>query len=67
VASAEGLIALKLLAGRTQDLADIDNLLAANRGQLDLDWVEREWLTVSTTDDPRWQRFRQSIAEYYER
>ena len=67
VATAEGLIVLKLLAGRTQDLADIDSLLAANQGRLDLDWIEREWLTVFNTDDPRWQRFRQSVAEYYDR
>jgi hypothetical protein len=67
VATAEGLIVLKLLAGRAQDLADIDSLLAANQGRLDLDWIEREWLTVFNTDDPRWQRFRQSVAEYYDR
>ena len=67
IATAEGLIVLKLLAGRSQDWADIENLLAANRGRLDLDWIEREWLTASAADDPRWQRFRQSVVEYYER
>jgi hypothetical protein len=67
VATAEGLIILKLLAGRTQDLADIDNLLAANRGHLDLNWIEREWLTVSDVADPRWTRFRDAVAEYYVR
>jgi len=67
VASAEGLILLKLLASRPQDQLDIDTLLAANKGRLDLDWVEREWLTVFPTDDPRWQHFRQSVAEYYDR
>ena len=41
VASAEGLILLKLLAGRAQDLLDIDTLLAANQGRLDLGWIER--------------------------
>jgi hypothetical protein len=67
VASAEGLLLLKLMAGRPRDLVDIDSLLAANKGQLDLDWVEREWLTLYTADDPRWVKFRQSVAEYYER
>jgi hypothetical protein len=67
VASSEGLILLKLMAGRPQDLVDIDSLLAANKGQIDLDWIEHEWLTLYATDDPRWQKFRQSVAEYYER
>jgi hypothetical protein len=67
VATAEGLIVLKLLAARPQDLVDIDALLAANRGQLDLAWVEQEWLTLFPTDDARWQRFRQAVAENYDR
>lgn len=67
VASAEGLIVLKLLAGRPQDLVDIDSLLAANRNRLNLNWVEQEWLTLYGSDDPRWLRFRQSVAEYYDR
>jgi hypothetical protein len=67
VASAEGLILLKLFAGRPQDWADIDTLLAANQRRLDLDWIEREWLTVFGTDDPRWRQFQQAVAEYYGR
>jgi hypothetical protein len=67
VATAEGLIVLKLIAGRTQDFADIENLLAANRGRLDLDWIEKEWLTIFTTDDPRWLKFREAVAGYYDR
>jgi hypothetical protein len=39
----------------------------ANRGRLDLDWVEREWLTLFPTDDPRWARYRAAVAEYYDR
>jgi hypothetical protein len=42
-------------------------LLASNRGQLDLAWIEREWCTLFDTDDPRWQRFREAVGEYYER
>jgi len=67
VATAEGLILLKLLAGRPQDLVDVNALLAANQGRLALDWIEREWLTVSVTDDPRWLQFQKAVAEYYDR
>jgi hypothetical protein len=37
IASVEGLILLKLLAFRTQDQLDIENLVAANSEKLDLD------------------------------
>ena len=67
LATAEALILLKLTASRNQDIADIEMLLAANRGRLDLDWVEAEWRTMFPTDDPRWQRFTQLRAEYYDR
>lgn len=66
VASAEGLILLKLLADRPRDLADIDEMLAANKGNLALEWIEREWDTVSSTEDPRWRKFREAVAEYSE-
>jgi predicted nucleotidyltransferase len=67
VVTAEGLILLKLLAGRPQDLVDVNALLAANQGRLDMDWIEREWLGVFAADDPRWQSFRLAVAEYYDR
>jgi hypothetical protein len=47
-------------------VADIEALLAANQGRLDLAWVEQEWSTLFSPDDPRWQRFRQAVAEYYD-
>jgi hypothetical protein len=56
VASAEGLILLKLLAFRTQDLLDIENLVAAYQGTLDLEWIKTEWQTVANLDDPRMRR-----------
>ncbi len=65
VASAEGLILTKLLAGRFQDFLDIQNLLAANRGQLDLDWIRREWQTVFDADDPRLERFEALVRDFY--
>jgi hypothetical protein len=67
VATAEGLILLKLIASRTQDVADVEALLAANQGRLDLAWVEQEWRAIFPADDPRWQRFGQLVAEFYER
>jgi hypothetical protein len=56
IASVEGLILLKLLAFRTQDQLDIENLLAAKPGSLDLDWIRAEWQTVASLDDPRMKR-----------
>lgn len=65
VASPEGLILMKLLAFRDQDQIDITNLLAANRGQLDLDFIRQEWATVGEPDDPRMLRFDEMVANYY--
>jgi hypothetical protein len=65
IASPEGLILTKLVPFRTQDQADIENLLAANRGQLDLDLIRREWATVAASDDPRTQRFNEMVARFY--
>jgi hypothetical protein len=67
VATAEGLILLKLLASRSRDVTDIEALLATNQGRLDLAWVEQEWLTLFEADDARWVRFRQAVAEHYDR
>lgn len=53
VATAEGLILLKLFAFRLQDQTDIESLVAANRDTLDFDWIRREWQTVFELDDPR--------------
>ena len=65
IASSEGLILTKLLAFRGQDQVDIENLLAANRGQLDLDLIRREWETVAGQDDPRFQKFNEMAARLY--
>lgn len=61
VASAEGLILLKLLAFRTQDQLDIENLVAAQGDQLDLAWIQAEWQTIAPLDDPRMRRFLEII------
>ena len=65
IATPEGLILTKLVAWRTQDQADIERLLAANRGQLDLDCVRREWQTVGESDDARMRRFDEMLAQFY--
>lgn len=67
IASAEGIILTKLLASRLQDLTDIAELLAANQGQLDLAWIEQEWKSLYSTDDPRWQKYLEVVDEYYRR
>ena len=62
VASAEGLVLLKLLAFRTQDILDIENLVAAQPGTLDLDWIKSEWQSVASLNDPRMQRLLEMVA-----
>jgi len=62
VATAEGLILMKLLAYRLQDQADIEALVAANRGTIDLGWIQREWETIFSTDDPRWRWLEEQAA-----
>ncbi len=65
VASAESLILLKLLAFRDQDRVDIQKLIFANPGQLDLDWIRKEWLAMADGNDPRYQHFEQLVKRSY--
>jgi hypothetical protein len=53
VASSEGLILTKLIAFRLQDQVDIEALLIANRDDLDLELIRREWATVSEDHEDR--------------
>jgi hypothetical protein len=62
VASAEGLILMKLLADRPQDWLDIENLVAAQRGQVDLAWLQTQWQTATDANDPRMSRFLELVA-----
>ena len=62
VASAEGLILLKLLAFRTQDQLDIENLVAAHRDHLDVAWIQAEWQAIAPLDDPRMRRLLEIIG-----
>jgi hypothetical protein len=65
IASPEGLILTKLVAFRPRDQMDIENLLAANRDQLDLDWIRREWQAVANLDEHRLQQFEDLVARSY--
>ena len=62
ISSAEGLIVMKLIAFRPQDEADIKDLLAANRGDLDLNHIRAEFATVADPDDPRWAKLESWIG-----
>jgi hypothetical protein len=53
VATAEGLILTKMVSFRLQDQADIDTLLIANRHDIDIEFIRREWSTVSVGEEAR--------------
>ena len=59
VSSAEGLIVMKLIAMRPQDEADVQDLLAAYRSELDLDYVREELESVTIVNDPRRRKFEE--------
>lgn len=67
VSSAEGLIVMKLVAMRPQDETDVQDLLAAYGGRLDLDFIRGELATFTEPADPRRVRFenwvRQAVVE----
>jgi hypothetical protein len=53
VAKAEGLILTKMVAFRPQDQADIETLLIANQGELDVELIRREWSAVAEGEEAR--------------
>lgn len=53
VATPEGLILTKLVAFRPRDQADIETLLSANRDEIDLDLIRREWAALSAGEEAR--------------
>ena len=65
IASPECLILTKLIAFRSQDQVDIENLLAANQGQLDLPFIRSEWETLAPESDPRMQKFLEMVPKLY--
>ena len=62
VATVEGLILLKLLAFRDQDLMDIKNLVAFHKATLDLEWIRSEWTAIADLDDPRMKKFEEIVG-----
>jgi len=62
VATAEGLILTKMIAYRLQDKADIETLLAANRGTINLDLIRKEWVPFGQTEPDRTKWLEEQIA-----
>jgi len=63
VASAEGLVFLKLVAFREVDRVDLRSLLAANRGKLNFDIIRDLYTQVGEVGDERWQCLERVRAE----
>lgn len=53
IATAEGLILTKMVAFRPQDKVDIETLLIANRDEIDLGLIRREWSAVAVGEEAR--------------
>jgi hypothetical protein len=64
IASPESLILTKLIAFRGQDQVDVEGLLAANRGRLEIAYIRSEWATIAPEDDPRMQRFLEMVKNF---
>ncbi len=62
VATAEGLILTKLVSFRPQDQADIETLLVANRDELDVALIRREWSAVAQGEEARTAWLEDAIA-----
>src|SRR5262249_29236198 len=62
VATAEGLILTKMVSFRPQDQADIETLLIANRDEIDVDLIRREWSAVAAGEGARTAWLEQAIA-----
>jgi hypothetical protein len=63
VATADGLILIKLIAFRLQDQLDIVNLLATNRDSLDIHWIRDEWQSAASLEDQRMMWLMERFAE----
>jgi len=67
VATAEGLILTKMVAFRPQDQADIETLLTANRDEIDLDLIRKEWSPFAATEPERTAWLEATIARRVDR
>jgi predicted nucleotidyltransferase len=63
VSAAEGLIVMKLIACRAIDEADIQDLLAAYGGSLDLQYVRAELDSIMELTDPRRVKFESWVGK----
>lgn len=63
VSSVEGLIVMKLIAMRPQDVADIRDLIRGSAGKLDAEYVRKEIDSFAGADDARRADFEKWLAE----
>jgi hypothetical protein len=63
ISSAEGLVVMKLIAARPIDEADIQDLLAAYRDTLDLQYIRAELNSVMEQNDPRRMKFESWVLK----
>lgn len=64
MASAEGLILTKMVAFRTQDLADVETLLTANRDAIDVDLFRAEWAPFAASEPERTAWLEAAVAKH---
>lgn len=62
VASPEGLILTKMASFRPQDQIDIETLLIANRTEIQLELIRKEWAAVADSEDVRSKWLEDAIA-----
>jgi hypothetical protein len=62
VATVEGLILTKMVSFRSQDQADIETLLIANRDEIDLGLVRKEWSAVAEGEEARTVWLEHAVA-----
>ena len=62
ISSVESLIVMKLIALRPQDQADIQDLLTAYAGEVDLNYIRNELDAVMTPDDHRRMMFETWVS-----
>lgn len=62
VLAPEGLIVTKMVAFRPQDQEDIRTLLAANRAEIDVDLIRREWAAVAEGEPERTSWLESQLA-----
>ena len=61
---AEGLILTKLVSFRPQDQVDIETLLIANRDEIDVDFIRREWSAVAVGEEARTAWLEDAIKRF---